>query len=63
MTIKFSVLMNLTNMEKNLVVRKVNHLVYLSEVLMVYLEVTLLELIYAMITRVKSEYLNDILKD
>ena len=53
MTIQYLVLLIPTNTEKNLVIRKVNDLVYLSEVLKAPLKVILLSLMYTMINIVK----------
>ena len=51
----------LTNLDNKLVVIRVNHLVYLSEVLMEHLELTCFELMYIMVYRFRLEYMNELL--
>ena len=57
----FLVLLILSHFEKNLVISKVHHLLYKSEVLRKYLEATFLALKYAMMTRYQSIYLNELM--
>ena len=58
---RFLVLLILSYLEKNLVISKVHHLLYKSEVLRKYLEATFLAIRYAMMTRYKSACLNELL--
>ena len=52
-----------TNLKKNLVLRKVYHSIYLSELIKEDPKVKFLELIYAMIDKYHLAYLNELLKD
>ena len=51
----------ISNLENNFVVSMANHLVYLSEVLKESLYVTCLLLVYTMMNRFQSAYLNDLM--
>ena len=62
MTMKCMVLLIHTNLENNLFVGEVNHLVFLREALNSPMKLTCLAIMYAMMNRFKSVYLNEILK-
>ena len=57
------VFMTNQNLNKNLVLGKVYHLVYLSGMMKAYLKVTFWELIQAMMNKYHLVYLNETLKD